>query len=142
MNGEIANKVTQLEILDNREVALEEARKKDEEEFAARQQNAVDVMGALELIIEKLGAIKANTNDETLVMAELNKLGSSNPIMALVQVASTFSQDSLDNVINKMEELRVSIDASIVDDQKNEAEAESEYKALGAELEKTRRDVQ
>jgi len=46
-------------------------------------------------------------------MAELNKLGASNPIMALVQVASTFSQDSLDNVVKKMEDLRASIEASI-----------------------------
>lgn len=41
-------------------------------------------MGALDLIIEKLGTIEANTNDATLVMSELNKLGSSNPILALV----------------------------------------------------------
>jgi len=41
-------------------------------------------MGALELIIEKLTTIDSNTNDESLVMAELNKLGSANPIMALV----------------------------------------------------------
>lgn len=49
-------------------------------------------------------------------MTELNKLGASNPIMALVQVASTFSQESLDNVVTKMSDLRVSIEASIVDD--------------------------
>lgn len=41
-------------------------------------------MGALDLIIEKLSSIDANTNDESLVLAELNKLGASNPIMALV----------------------------------------------------------
>jgi hypothetical protein len=38
----------------------------------------------LELIIEKLGTIEPNTNDESLVMAELSKIGNSNPILALV----------------------------------------------------------
>jgi hypothetical protein len=40
--------------------------------------------------------------------------------MALVQVASTFSQESLDNVVTKMEDLRTSIELSIEDDKKQE----------------------
>lgn len=41
-------------------------------------------MEALDLIISKLETIDANTNDEALVLTELNKIGGSNPIMALV----------------------------------------------------------
>lgn len=39
------------------------------------------------------------------VMAELNKIGGSNPILALVQVASTFSEEALSNVVTKLQEL-------------------------------------
>lgn len=73
-------------------------------------------MGALDLIIEKLQTIVPNTNDESLVLSELNKIGASNPIMALVQVASTFSQESLDNVVKKMVDLKNSIEESIGED--------------------------
>lgn len=50
--------------------------------------------------------------------------------MALVQVAATFSQDSLDNVVAKLEDLRASIEASIEDDKRNEGDAEAEFNAL------------
>jgi hypothetical protein len=43
--------------------------------------------------------------------------------MSLVQVASTFSQESLDNVTGKLSDLRNSIEASIEDDKRNEIEA-------------------
>jgi chaperonin cofactor prefoldin len=106
--------------LNRRETSLEESRAADKIDFARRQENAVQVIGALELIIEKLQTIDPNTNDASLALAELNKLGASNPIMALVQVASTFSQESLDNVVTKMEDLRSSIELSIEDDKRQE----------------------
>jgi len=40
-----------------------------------------------------------------------------------------------------MEDLRTSIELSIEDDKKNEGDAEAEFKALAAEITKTRRDV-
>jgi hypothetical protein len=36
------------------------------------------------LINEKLGTIEPNTNDDNLAMAELAKIGNSNPIAALI----------------------------------------------------------
>lgn len=91
LESEIRIKSEQLEILNRREVELDDARVHDAEEFTRRQQQAVEVIGALELIIEKLSTIPANDNDANLALAELAKIGNSNPILALVQVASTFS---------------------------------------------------
>lgn len=67
-------------------------------------------------------------------MIELAKIGGNNPILALAQVASTFSKDRLDHVISKMEELRASLEASLIDDKENEQEAIAKYHALLAEI--------
>jgi len=56
------------------------------------------------LIIEKLSTIEPH--EESSVLAELARIGSSNPIMALVEVASTFSPEALEKVVNKLDELR------------------------------------
>lgn len=127
--------------MNTRDVELDAARTRDAEEFTRRQGQAVEVIGALELVIEKLGTIPANNNDANLVFAELAKIGSSNPIAALVQLASTFSQEALDNVIGKMEELRGSLEASIEDDKREELDAISEYQALKGEISTTRNNI-
>jgi len=97
LQGEIKNKGIQLEILNQREVDLQNARAQDADDFQNRQRQSVEVVGALDLIIEKFDSIQPNDNHEA-VLAELGKIGSSNPIMALVQVASTFSPESLAKV--------------------------------------------
>jgi chaperonin cofactor prefoldin len=93
------------------------------------------------LIIERLSNIPANDNDANLVLAELAKIGNSNPILALVQVASTFSQEALDNVVGKMESLRTSLEASIEDDKREEQDAIAEYQSLKAEIGSTRTNI-
>jgi hypothetical protein len=141
IESEIRIKEAQLEILNQREVELDAARTRDAEEFTRRQNQAVEVIGALELIIEKLSTIPANNNDANLVFAELAKIGSSNPIASLVQIASTFSQEALDNVVGKMEELRTSLEASIEDDKREEQDAIAEYQALKGEISTTRNNI-
>lgn len=93
------------------------------------------------MIIERLSNIPANDNDANLVLAELAKIGNSNPILALVQVASTFSQEALDNVVGKMESLRTSLEASIEDDKREEQDAIAEYQSLKAEIGSTRTNI-
>jgi chromosome segregation ATPase len=61
--------------------------------------------------------------------------------MALVEVASTFSQDSLDKVKSKLEELRVNLQQSVEDDKVNEQAALGEYEALMQELEEVRKAI-
>lgn len=139
---EIQTKETQLDILNSRENELDNARERDAADFQRRQQETPEVLAALELVIEKLGTIAPNTNDDNLVLAELSKIGNSNPILALVQVASTFSQEALQNVVNKMQELHNSIEASIEDDAREEQEAINEYNQLKAEISTTRVNIQ
>ena len=126
------------QILNSRENELDNARERDAADFQRRQQETPEVLAALELVIEKLGTIAPNTNDDNLVLAELSKIGNSNPILALVQVASTFSPEALQSVVNKMQELHNSIEASIEDDAREEQEAINEYNQLKAEISTTR----
>jgi chromosome segregation ATPase len=141
IQGEIKIKEAQLELLNRRDSELDDARQRDSEEFARRQTQGVEVIGALELIIEKLSTIPANDNDANLVLSELAKIGNSNPILALVQVASTFSPEALAGVIGKIESLRSSLEASLEDDKREEQDAISEYQTLKAEISSTRTNI-
>lgn len=142
IQGEIRIKEAQLEILNRRDQELDAARQRDSEEFSRRQQQGVEVISALELIIEKLSTIPANDNDANLVLSQLSKIGSSNPILALVQVASTFSAEALANVVGKIQSLRSSLEASLEDDGREEQDAIAEYQTLKAEISSTRTNIQ
>jgi len=74
-------------------------------------------------------------------MAELSKIGNTNPIAALIQIASGFSEDSLNKVISQLESLRTSVAESLVSDAADEAEAEAEYRHLLTEIGSTRTQV-
>jgi predicted nucleic acid-binding Zn-ribbon protein len=141
LKADIANKKAQIDILNVREVDLREARELDAAEFENRQRTSVEVVGALELIIEKLQTISPESDSEA-ALAELARIGSSNPIMALVQVASTFSEEALNNVVTKLQDLRSSLEASIEDDKVNEEAAKGEYAVLLSEIESTRTKLQ
>ena len=58
LEGEIRNKGMQLDILNQREIDLRDARARDADDFAKRQAQSTEVVGALELIIEKFSTIK------------------------------------------------------------------------------------
>jgi chromosome segregation ATPase len=140
LEGDIRNKKQQLDILNQREIDLRDSRARDADNFAKRQSQSVEVVGALDLIIEKFSTIKGTEAAKT-ALADLAKIGTTNPIMALVEVASTFSQDSLDKVKGKLEELRVNLQQSIEDDKTNEQAAIGEYDALMQELDQVRKAV-
>lgn len=91
---------------------------------------------ALNLIVEKLNGIHAENSSEQ-VFAQLARIGSTNPILSLVSVASTFSQGSLDGVTGKLNGLIESINASLSEDASAENKAISDYSALAGELAST-----
>ena len=68
---------------------------------------------------------------------QLAKIGASNPIAALMEVASTIDQDRLATVVEKMEELLESMQASLVEDAQNEKDAIAAYTGLMNDLEAT-----
>jgi chromosome segregation ATPase len=141
LEGEIRNKGVQLDILNQREIDLRDARARDADDFAKRQAQSTEVVGALELIIEKFSTLQPHEEKTDAVLAELAKIGNSNPILALMQIASTFSPAALEKVKSKLEELRTSLQQSIVDDQANEQAAVGEFNALLQELDDTRKSV-
>lgn len=69
---------------------MRESRARDADDFAKRQAQSIEVIGALDLITEKFSTIKGVEAAQT-ALADLAKIGTTNPIMALVEVASTFS---------------------------------------------------
>lgn len=66
------------------------------------------------MILPKLNAL-GHVAPPTALMA-LAKIGKSNPIAALMEVASTIDADRLATVVEKMEELLESMQASLVED--------------------------
>jgi len=94
----------------------------------------------MDLVVEKLSTIAPEGSAEA-ALAELAKIGNTNPIMALVQISSTFSKEALENVINKMVELKESIAASLEDDKVNEQNAIADFRSLLGEIELTRKSV-
>ncbi|EAR83960.2 trichocyst matrix protein, putative (macronuclear) [Tetrahymena thermophila SB210] len=136
LSANIGNKNQQLTLLSDRVSSIQDARSRDNEDFERRSQETEQVIEALNLIIEKVGSISPETSEQE-VFLQLAKIGKSNPILSLVSIASTFSQDSLDNVINKLSQLRESLSASLVEDGEAENRAIKEFNKLVSELHST-----
>ncbi|KAL4430208.1 hypothetical protein ABPG74_014767 [Tetrahymena malaccensis] len=136
LSANIGNKNSQLTLLSDRVSSIQDARSRDNEAFEKRSQETEQVIEALNLIIEKVGSISPETSEQE-VFLQLAKIGKSNPILSLVSIASTFSQDSLDNVINKLSQLRESLSASLVEDGEAENRAITEFNKLMSELHST-----
>jgi len=110
-------------------------RRADAQAYAARVRNTEQTIEALDMILPKLKAIGSQSNAEVLV--QLSKIGKSNPIAAFMQVASSIDKNKLANVVEKMEELRNSLQASLEEDAQAETASKKGFKKLVADLENT-----
>ena len=108
-------------MLDEQEVAARAKRAQDSKDFFARQEQTKLVLDALEVIIPKLRAITPHTASEVFI--ELAKLGSSNPIQALVEVASSLDGAALSKCIGLLEQLQIDFTAFLDDDVEAEIQA-------------------
>jgi cysteinyl-tRNA synthetase len=97
LTAEIENKANQLRILDEQEQILRDTREQEAADFKVRIVQTKEVIEALNVIAAKLGSIEPE-GDARAVLLELHKMGNSNPIAALVSLASAFSKDRLDAV--------------------------------------------
>jgi chromosome segregation ATPase len=140
LRADIANKAKQLEILDNREASLREEREADAFAFAARTAQTEEVIGALDMILERLGGISPDASNAA-VLAQLAKIGSSNPILALAQVASGFSAASLEKVTGVLENLKDDLEESLATDAADEEAAIAEYEEILGEIIATRNNI-
>lgn len=133
--GEINQKSTQLAILEAREAELRTQRLRDAEAFAERMAKANEVLEAIDLILDKLNGLGGNApvSDEEAFI-QLAKIGNQNPIMALVQIAASFSEEALGNVIEKVGDVKVETEQQMEEDKAQEEAAIAEFNIIVAEL--------
>jgi len=140
LQNDIASKAQQLQIIDARDLALREQREQDAFNFAARQAALQEVLDAIDLILEKLGGMSPDSSNEA-VLAQLNKLGRSNPIMALAQLASNFNAESFRKIIEKLEALRDSLESTYSENESEEERSIQEFEQTVGELAVTRKNI-
>jgi transcription elongation GreA/GreB family factor len=147
LHGEISNlendirgKAKQLEILDNRELAIKEARESDAFHFAASLAQNQEVLSALDLILEKLNGIQPDASAES-VLIQLAKTGPKNPIMALAQLASSFSKESFAKTIEKLEQIRDDLNVQIAEETETEEASVADFNTIIGELTTTRKNI-
>lgn len=133
LKGAIANAELQLDILSKREVSLNADYEADVAAHNLRVQDHTQVLEALDIIIPKLESIHGQALGEE-VMVQLSKLGKSNPIAALVSIASSLDPAALANVVNKLKEIRTSLANSLESDKQHQVDTENNYKALLHEI--------
>ncbi|CAD8043380.1 unnamed protein product [Paramecium primaurelia] len=141
LESEIENIQVQLGILNDQEETLRTQRAKDAEAFAQRIKSTADVVEALNVVAAKLSAIQPE-QDPKAVFLELHNMGKSNPIAALVSIASAFSKERLQQTQDKIAELRQSIEQSAVDDQEAEVQAQIDYQNMLAQFADQRKNFQ
>jgi len=115
--------------------AVKVDRAADAAAFAARSVKTEQTIEALQMIIPKLKSLAPRSAADALI--ELSKIGKSNPIAAFMEVASTIDADKLAVVVDKMQELLDSMEASLVEDAANEKASAAAFAGLVNDLDKT-----
>ncbi|CAD8089802.1 unnamed protein product [Paramecium sonneborni] len=137
---DVENKKVQLDILNEQETTLTEQRANDAEDFIKFENETENVIDAIEVIFTKLSSIQPD-QEVVQILTQLNQIGASNPILALMQVASTFSKDQLNNVLNKLSEVSSSLEQSLHDARQSEIQAQLDYERLMVEIESQRESL-
>lgn len=133
LEQDVENKVVQLDILNEQETNLREQRANDNDSFKTFEVETEGVIEAVEVIIQKLSAIQPD-QEVLAALTQLNKIGASNPILALMQVASTFSAEQLQNVIGKLGDVSEELAHALEDARTNEIQAQLDFEALVVEI--------
>ncbi|CAD8111892.1 unnamed protein product [Paramecium primaurelia] len=141
LQQEIENQVIQLRILNEQEEQLREQRAEDHAAYQEREIQTPKVVEALDVIAAKLSAIQPEADAE-VVLAELERVGGENPILALVQLASTFSAEKLQSVQAKIGELRASLEQALIDDREQEIQSQLNFEAQIYSIEEQREAIQ
>lgn len=133
LEQDVENKQVQLDILNEQETNLREQRAEDAENFKRFENETEGVIEAVEVIIQKLSSIQPD-QEVLAALTQLNKIGAANPILALMQVASTFSAEQLNNVISKLGEVAVQLGEALEDARQTEIQAQLDFEALIVEI--------
>jgi len=138
LKASIDNANLQLSILGKREANLEVNHEQDAADYEQRVQDHTQVLEALDIIIPKLQAITAQESSPQAIFAELAKIGKSNPIAALVEVAASLDPEALASVVSKLQDIRNSVQSSLEADKEHQDESETNYQNLLSEISNVR----
>ena len=116
-------------------VAVKADRAKDAADFVTRSAKTEQTIEALQMIIPRLKSLAPRSAAAALV--ELAKIGKDNPIAAFVEVAATIDGDKLGVVVDKLQGLLDSLQASLVEDEQNEQSSAAAFAGLVNDLENT-----
>jgi chromosome segregation ATPase len=141
LQDDVNNRQGEIKLLAQKDQEMREIRKIDSEDFANRVQQSRAVIGALDQIVPELERLKPHGNKKA-AMAELRKIGGTNPIAAFIQVATTFDEAALQRVIQRLQKLKESLLASIEEDNKAELESKKNNAKLIGEMENARTNLE
>jgi chromosome segregation ATPase len=138
--GQKASHESTIKVLSDREDLLRKTFKEDQDDHAKRIAQQKAVIDALTQIIPELERLRPHGNVQQ-ALVELAKIGRANPIGALLQVAMTLDAGALQRVIQHLQKLKKSVEASIADDENSQRTAEANFKAMMDELAKQKAQV-
>jgi len=140
LRQDVAAKAVQLAIIDNREAALRADREAEAFAYQTRIATNNEVLAAIDLILEKMAGMSPGASTAS-VLAQLNKIGKSNPILALAHLASTFNEASFRTATARLETLRDSLEETNARDTEQEETAVADFNSAIGELTTTRRNI-
>ncbi|CAD8063387.1 unnamed protein product [Paramecium primaurelia] len=133
LTQDVEDKQVQLDILNEQETQIREQRAEDAESFKKFENETENVIEAVEVIIQRLSSIQPD-QEVLAALTQLNKIGASNPILALMQVASTFSAEQLNNVLGKLGEVSTQLAEALENARQTEIQAQLDFEALVVEI--------
>ncbi len=141
LNSTIKNRDFQIELLNRKEKDIVSLRQRDEVDFERRRRQSGEILTAISLIIPKLENLGSKRELQEALM-QLSSIGSTNPINSLVFLSSTFENSALETIKEKLQKLKKSLEASIVDDEQYDADAAIAVRNLVEEIKTTRKEVE
>jgi chromosome segregation ATPase len=139
LNDEVPRLETEVVRIRGQKQKLERLRQEDIEDYVRRVAEQRQVVEVLSQIISSLSQIALNGGASLIekkeIMQKLTSTKYTEPLLALVDLSSTFDPAFLRNVIVRLEHIRDAITESIEQDQEDEEEAKLNYDNIHGQLE-------
>lgn len=132
--------VTQERLLNEHQAKFQKDYDDDRNSHDKRVQQQQAVITALKQIIPELRKLQPDRNVKRALI-ELARIGRENPIGALLQVAMTLDKGALERVVQHLEKLKKSVEASLADDDKAQATTAENYKQMMEEFSKEKNNL-
>lgn len=139
----IDNKTQQIKILLDKETLIQDLRSQDKEDYEKKIAQISEILSAMNLILSKLQAVspedQSNIDDE---LVKLSEIGKANPINSFVHFTMTFDQETLDEILTKLQKIQKSLEEALDEEKVFEDNAESNCQVLLNEIAITKKNLQ